>query len=69
MSEYVAALLDEPRKFAKDSIQLLNRCTKPDRREYLKISQAVAIGFAFMGMIGYVIQLVHIPIRNIIVGI
>lgn len=25
-------MLEVPRKFAKDSLQLLNRCTKPDKR-------------------------------------
>jgi len=29
--------------------QFINRCTKPDRREFIKISQAVGIGFLIMG--------------------
>lgn len=36
--------------------------------EYLKVLQAVSIGFALMGFIGYFVKLVHIPINNIIVG-
>lgn len=36
--------------------------------EYMKILQAVSIGFALMGFIGYFVKLVHIPINNIIVG-
>lgn len=36
--------------------------------EYFKILQAVTIGFALMGFIGYFVKLVHIPINNIIVG-
>ena len=46
--------------------------TKPpspaDRREFIKISQAVGMGFLIMGAIGYVIKLIHIPVNNILVG-
>lgn len=36
-----------------------------DRREFLKISQAVGVGFLVMGVIGYVVKLstLHAPIR------
>ncbi|KAI8927910.1 hypothetical protein BC831DRAFT_450939 [Entophlyctis helioformis] len=61
-------LLDGPRNFAKDSIQLINRCTKPDRREFVKITQAIGMGFILMGFIGFFVKLIHIPINNIIVG-
>ena len=61
-------LLATPQEFMKDSIRLINKCTKPDRREFLKISQAVAIGFLLMGFIGYFVKLIHLPINNIIVG-
>jgi len=46
----------------------MNRCTKPDKREFLKISQAVGIGFVVMGAIGYIVKLVHIPVNNILVA-
>ncbi|KAL8963531.1 MAG: hypothetical protein Q9193_000216 [Seirophora villosa] len=39
-----------------------------DRREFIKISQAVGIGFVVMGAIGYVVKLIHIPVNNILVG-
>lgn len=59
----------EPAKqFAKDSIRLVKRCTKPDRREYEKIVIATAVGFAIMGFIGFFVKLIHIPINNIIVS-
>ena len=35
--------------------------------EFLKVSQAVAVGFLIMGFIGFFVKLVHIPINNIIV--
>lgn len=61
------SLLDEPKQFAKDSVMLLTRCTKPDQKEYWKIVQAVTTGFFVMGFIGFFVKLIHIPINNIIV--
>ena len=43
--EYVNPLI----KFGKDSRMLLNRCTKPDRKEFQRTVSATAIGFAMMG--------------------
>ncbi len=39
-----------------------------DKREFIKISQAVGIGFVVMGAIGYFVKLIHIPVNNILVG-
>ncbi|KAF9632618.1 putative translocation complex subunit sss1 protein [Lasiodiplodia theobromae] len=39
-----------------------------DKREFIKISQAVGVGFVVMGAIGYIVKLVHIPVNNILVG-
>lgn len=60
--------LDPAREFIKDSIRLVKRCTKPDRKEFSKIALATAIGFGIMGFIGFFVKLIHIPINNIIVG-
>lgn len=62
-------IVDEVKGFITDSTQFINRCTKPDRREYIKVAQAVFMGFCLMGGIGYFIQLIHIPIRKLIVGL
>jgi len=64
----LTTLLSGPTEFFKDSVRLLNKCTKPDRREFLKISQAVGVGFLVMGLIGYFVKLIHLPINNILVG-
>ncbi|RKP00705.1 hypothetical protein CXG81DRAFT_26609 [Caulochytrium protostelioides] len=64
----VTELLEGPRQFSKDSARLLQRCTKPDRVEFVQISRAVAMGFLLMGFIGFFVKLIHIPINNIIVG-
>ncbi|CEF63157.1 Protein transport protein Sec61 subunit gamma [Strongyloides ratti] len=61
-------IVDPLKKFTKDSVRLVRRCTKPDRKEYQKIATATAVGFAIMGFIGFFVKLIHIPINNIIVG-
>jgi len=68
MSDQIQELIDIPRDFIKDGIMFVNRCTKPDKREFIKISQAVGVGFLVMGAVGYVVKLIHIPVNNILVG-
>jgi len=68
MSDLIQEMADLPREFFKDGTQFINRCTKPDRREFMKISQAVGMGFLIMGAIGYIIKLIHIPVNNVLVG-
>ncbi|KAJ1667890.1 hypothetical protein EV178_001087 [Coemansia sp. RSA 1646] len=60
--------IEAPQKLAKEGTWLLRRCTKPNKKEYLKIVQAVVLGFLVMGFVGYFTKLIHIPINNIIVG-
>ncbi|XP_032830024.1 protein transport protein Sec61 subunit gamma-like [Petromyzon marinus] len=66
--DQVMTFVEPCRQFATDSIRLVNRCTKPDRKEFQKMAIATAIGFAIMGFIGFVVKLIHILINNIIVG-
>ncbi|MCJ8745763.1 hypothetical protein PDJAM_G00134110 [Pangasius djambal] len=66
--DQVMQFVEPGRQFIKDSIRLVKRCTKPDRKEFQKIAMATAIGFAIMGFIGFFVKLIHIPINNIIVG-
>ncbi|KAJ9161622.1 hypothetical protein NKR19_g2072 [Coniochaeta hoffmannii] len=68
MSDQVQEILDVPREFVKDGLQFINRCQKPDKKEFLKISQAVGVGFLIMGAVGYFVKLVHIPLNGILVG-
>ncbi|KAK8185080.1 hypothetical protein HDK77DRAFT_380630 [Phyllosticta capitalensis] len=68
MSDQLKEIADVPKDFIKDGTLFINRCTKPDKREFIKISQAVGIGFVVMGAIGYLVKLVHIPVNNILVG-
>ncbi|KAJ4302210.1 hypothetical protein N0V88_002346 [Collariella sp. IMI 366227] len=68
MADQVQEILDVPREFLKDGIQFINRAEKPDRREFIKISQAVGVGFLIMGAVGYFVKLIHVPLNNILVG-
>ncbi|KAI9715311.1 MAG: Sec61p translocation complex subunit [Chrysothrix sp. TS-e1954] len=67
-SAFIKEILDTPKDFLHDGQIFLNRCTKPDRKEFLKIAQAVGVGFLVMGTIGYFVKLIHIPVNNILVG-
>uniref|UniRef100_A0A915I405 Protein transport protein Sec61 subunit gamma n=1 Tax=Romanomermis culicivorax TaxID=13658 RepID=A0A915I405_ROMCU len=66
--DQIHSVIEPCKEFIKDSIRLVKRCSKPDRKEYQKIAMATAIGFAIMGFIGFFVKLIHIPINNIIVG-
>ncbi|ODM18494.1 putative protein transport protein Sec61 subunit gamma [Aspergillus cristatus] len=68
MSDNFQELADIPKDFVRDGSLFIKRCTKPDQREFIKISQAVGMGFLIMGAIGYFIKLIHIPVNNILVG-
>ncbi|KAJ2902768.1 hypothetical protein MKZ38_000122 [Zalerion maritima] len=57
MSDAMQEVLDMPKEFIKDGTQFMNRCTKPDRKEFLKICQAVGVGFLIMGAVGYLVKL------------
>ncbi|KAF9427089.1 Sec61p translocation complex subunit [Podila epigama] len=67
-SEIAQTAIEGPKQFVKDGVAFLNRCTKPDRKEFMQITQAVSMGFLIMGVIGFVVKLIHIPINNILVG-
>ncbi|RPA86968.1 protein translocase SEC6 [Ascobolus immersus RN42] len=68
MSEQIKEFVEMPKEFFRDGTQFLNKCVKPDKKEFLKISQAVGIGFVVMGAIGFIVKLIHIPVNNILVG-
>merc|ERR1712156_1194417 len=55
--DQIVAHLEPVRQFSEDSVRLVKRCTKPDRKEFQKIAIATAIGFALMGFIGFFCQI------------
>mgnify|MGYP000090233660 FL=1 len=38
------------------------------RVEFTQTATATAIGFVAMGLVGYFVKLIHIPINNILIG-
>ncbi|XP_017072784.1 protein transport protein Sec61 subunit gamma [Drosophila eugracilis] len=52
--------------FYKNSLRFYKRCTKPDRQEFQRISSAIGVGFLLMGLLGFAVKLMHIPIVTII---
>ena len=66
--DQVMQLVEPSREFVKVSIRLVKRCTKPDRKEFHKITMVTATGFATIGLIGFFGKLIHDPIKNIIMG-
>ncbi|KAG4301474.1 hypothetical protein PCK1_002400 [Pneumocystis canis] len=67
MSEQIKEWLELPNEFFKEGAQFINRCTKPDKEEFLKISRAIGTGFLIMGFIGFFVKLIHIPINNVLI--
>ncbi|KKP03710.1 protein transporter Sec61 subunit gamma [Trichoderma harzianum] len=39
-----------------------------DQKEFLKLCQAVGIGFGVMGAVGFIVKLIHIPLNGLLVG-
>jgi protein transport protein SEC61 subunit gamma and related proteins len=69
MSDPITENLIEPLgDFFKESYRFLNKCQKPDKKEFTKIAVAISVGFLLMGFLGFFIKLIHIPINQIIVG-
>lgn len=54
--------------FYKSSKNFLINCQKPDKKEFLNIAKQCALGFAIMGIIGFVIKLVFLMINNILLS-
>lgn len=59
-------VLDTSSDFINESLKFINKCSKPDTKEYFGIVRAVGTGFLVMGVLGFVVKLVHIPIRHFI---
>jgi len=68
MESALSEIVHPMNAFYRDSKRLLMRCTKPDRNEFMTISKATIIGFFVLGFLGYLVKLIHIPVKNILVG-
>ncbi|RVW52544.1 Protein transport protein Sec61 subunit gamma [Vitis vinifera] len=49
----IDSAVDPLREFSKDSVRLVKRCHKPDRKEYTKVAFRTATGFVVMGFVGF----------------
>lgn len=45
--------------------RLLKRCEKPDRREFWKVARLTALGFLAVGLLGFFVKLIFIPINQV----
>lgn len=61
-------LVNSFKEFGYDSVAFLKKCNKPDKKEFLKIASACSLGFLVMGVIGFLIKLLFIPINNILLS-
>eukprot|EP00567_Pseudictyota_dubia_P007514 CAMPEP_0197442460 /NCGR_PEP_ID=MMETSP1175-20131217/8473_1 /TAXON_ID=1003142 /ORGANISM="Triceratium dubium, Strain CCMP147" /LENGTH=74 /DNA_ID=CAMNT_0042972939 /DNA_START=83 /DNA_END=307 /DNA_ORIENTATION=+ len=55
-------------KFYKDSYNLVNKCTKPDGKEFMRIATATGVGLLILGGIGFMVKLIHLPVNQILLG-
>ncbi|KAF5212429.1 putative translocon subunit [Clavispora lusitaniae] len=67
MAEGLEKITEVPVEFFKDGSAFVRKCQKPNKTEYMRIIRAVGVGFVMMGVVGYVVKLVHIPLRSLIV--
>ena len=56
------------KKFATNSRMLVKSCAKPNYQDFSQSGMATLMGFALMGVIGYFVKLIFIPINNVIMG-
>ncbi|XP_034379167.1 protein transport protein Sec61 subunit gamma-like [Arvicanthis niloticus] len=63
----VMQFVEPSRQFIKDSTQLVKRCTNPNRKKFPTVTTADEIGFAIMGLTGFSVKLIPIPVSNILV--
>jgi len=61
-------ILRDAIQFGNNSRNYARACKWPSRRSVIDQLKGHLIGLGFLGMLGYVIKVVHIPINNIIAG-
>jgi protein transport protein SEC61 subunit gamma-like protein len=54
------------RNFARDSVRLLRRCTKPDKAEFLSVAKRVGLSALGAGFVGFFVKLAFIPARALL---
>ena len=54
--------------FIKESIEFVKKCEKPNRKKFTETASSCAIGFAVMGIIGFLLKLLFLPISNMLLA-
>ncbi|KEG13647.1 protein transport protein Sec61 gamma subunit [Trypanosoma grayi] len=54
--------------FARNSRMLVRKCQKPNQSEFTTASMATLMGFVTMGLLGFFVKVIFIPINNVILG-
>ena len=68
MTNVVDAKVKEMLEFFDDCVKFFNKCQKPSKKDYAQITKSCAVGFLIMGIIGYIIKLLFIPINTILLS-
>ena len=63
--ESVKAFIQE---FITESIEFIKKCDKPGPKKFRETATSCAIGFAIMGIIGFVLKLLFLPISNMLLA-
>ncbi|XBW36180.1 hypothetical protein QEN19_001760 [Hanseniaspora menglaensis] len=58
---------ESQQQIINNSLQFIKKCKKPNNVELFQIIRAVGMGFLVIGLLGYIVKLIHIPIRYLIV--
>ena len=64
--------VEDTKKFVRDFIVesriFLDKCEKPNKKTFIKTASSCAIGFAIMGIIGFILKLLFLPISNMLIS-
>ena len=55
-------------EFFDDWAKFLNKCEKPNRKQYLRLAQSCVLGILIMGVVGYLVKLLFVPINTILIS-
>ena len=65
---YVDSTKDFVKDFITESTQFIEKCDKPNKKKFLETASSCAIGFGIMGIIGFLLKLLFLPISNMLLS-
>ena len=66
--EYVDWAKTGMQDFVKESIEFIEKCEKPNGKRFKETATSCAIGFAIMGVIGFLLKLLFLPVSNMLLS-